>query len=151
LDNGQIIVDTGDEGTVVHLETQGGANVLTFAPNKTYQSVVFSSPMLENGATYPVFSGGKSTGTATDGLYSGGSYTAGHQETSLTLLRIVTGGNPRGGGFRGAPRWSHAPGWQVKQGAGSFSHKTGPKGFGKPLGPDGYTRHSPNSAYLAVL
>lgn len=90
-------------GTLVHLESQSGENILTFAPNKTYQSVVFSSPELENGATYLVFSGGNSTGTVTDGLYSGGTYTAGHQETSLTLSSIVTGGDPRGGGFRGGP------------------------------------------------
>jgi len=96
-------------GTLVHLETQSGENVLTFAPNKTYQSVVFSSPELEYGATYHVFSGGKSTGTVTDGLYSGGTYAAGARETSLTLSSIVTGGDPRGGGFRGMPGGRQRP------------------------------------------
>ena len=89
-------------GTLVHLGTKDGENVLTFAPNKAYQSIVFSSPELENGATYLVFSGGSSTGTATDGLYAEGSYQAGAQVASLTLDGIVTGGDPRGS-FPGRP------------------------------------------------
>lgn len=95
-------------GTLVHLETQDGEDVLTFAPNKTYQSVVFSSPELENGATYLLFSGGRSTGTVTDGLYTRGAYAAGQQVTSLTLSSIVTGANPWGGG----------PGGQMPPGGG---------------------------------
>ena len=80
-----------------------------FTPNKTYQSVVFPSPELEYGATYFVFSGGNSTGTATDGLCAEGSYQAGAQETSLTLESIVTGGDPRGGGFHGMPGGRQRP------------------------------------------
>jgi hypothetical protein len=59
-------------GTMVHIETQDGEEILTFVPAKAYQSVVLSSPELKNGSTYIVYSGGSSTGTVTDGLYSGG-------------------------------------------------------------------------------
>jgi hypothetical protein len=95
-------------GTLVHLETKGGESLLTFAPTKVYQSVVFSSPELQNGATYLLFSGGSSTGTPTDGLYSGGTYTGGKQEASLTLTSIVTGA--REGGFPGGPGGRGRPG-----------------------------------------
>ncbi len=88
--------------TMVHIETQDGDAVLTFAPTKTYQLVVFSSPELENGTTYVVYTGGRSTGTVTDGLYTGGTYTGGNQITSLTMSSMITvGGAFGGGGFTG--------------------------------------------------
>lgn len=92
-------------GTMVHIETETGEDILTFVPTKEYQSVLLSSPELENGVTYTVYAGGNSTGTVADGLYSGGTYTAGTQVASLTISSIVTGesfggsfGGPRGGG-----------------------------------------------------
>jgi hypothetical protein len=88
-------------GTIVHVETKDGEEILTFVPTKAYQSVVLSSPKLNNGSTYVVYSGGSSTGTVTDGLYSGGTYTAGAQVASFTLSSIVTGAGPSRGGFPG--------------------------------------------------
>jgi hypothetical protein len=72
-------------GTMVHIETEDGEEILTFVPTKAYQSVVLSSPELENGSTYVVYSGGSSTGTVTDGLYSGGTYTAGTEVGSFVI------------------------------------------------------------------
>jgi hypothetical protein len=96
--------------TIVHLETTDGRDILTFVPTKSYQSVVFSLPELEKGVTYDVYAGGSSTGTAIDSLYSGGTYTAGTQVTSLTIVDMVTGagaqsggGLPGGGGRRRPP------------------------------------------------
>jgi len=92
--------------TMVHFETEDGEEILTFVPTKAYQSIVLCSPELKNGSTYIVYSGGSSTGTATDGLYSSGIYTAGTQITSFTISSIVTsigsssGGFPGGGGGR---------------------------------------------------
>ncbi|MBP1929855.1 hypothetical protein J2741_002451 [Methanolinea mesophila] len=77
-------------GTLVHIGTAGGADVLTFAPAKTYQSVVFSSPLLTRGAGYVVYSGGSSTGSATDGVYSGGAYTPGTEIANFTISGTVT-------------------------------------------------------------
>ncbi|TAK31334.1 MAG: carbohydrate-binding domain-containing protein [Chloroflexota bacterium] len=77
-------------GTIVHIETKEGQEILTFAPTKAYQSVVLSSPKLKNGTTYSVFSGGSSTGTATDGLYSGGKYTGGTQTARFTISNMMT-------------------------------------------------------------
>jgi hypothetical protein len=88
-------------GTVIHIETESGQNVLTFVPTKQYQSVLLSSPELENGLTYVLYSGGSSNGSITDGLYSGGTYTGGTQVASLTLTGMVTRAGSAAGGFRG--------------------------------------------------
>lgn len=90
-------------GTMVHIETQDGEDVLTFVPTKVYQSVVLCSPELANGTTYLVYMGGSSTGTVTDGLYSGGTYTAGTQVTSFTISSMVTSSGSAAGGFPGGP------------------------------------------------
>jgi hypothetical protein len=91
-------------GTMVHLETQDGHEILTFVPVREYQSVVLSSPELENGSTYLVYSGGSSTGTASDGLYSDGQYAAGTQVDSFAISSMVTYAGASSGGFRGGPQ-----------------------------------------------
>ncbi|MGC4069072.1 MAG: carbohydrate-binding domain-containing protein [Polyangiaceae bacterium] len=71
-------------GMLVHIESADGESVLTFAPAKTFASIVFSSPMLKAG-TYRVLTGGSCTGTVIDCLYEGGYYSAGSEETTFTL------------------------------------------------------------------
>ena len=92
------------ESTLFHIGTEGGEGVLTFAPTKTYQSVVLSSPELKNGSTYLVYTGGSSTGAVTDRLYSGGSYNPGTQATSFTISGTVTTIGSATGGFPGGMR-----------------------------------------------
>ena len=72
-------------GTMLHIETTTGEEILTFVPAKNYQCFVLCSPQLEAGTTYVVYSGGSSTGTVADGLYSGGTYTSGTVFGRLTL------------------------------------------------------------------
>lgn len=93
-------------GTIAHIRTQSGEELLTFAPTKAYQSLVVSSPELEYGATYVIQAGGSSTGTAADGLYSDGTYTAGSEVASFTVAGAVTtaGSAPAGPGRFGGPR-----------------------------------------------
>lgn len=77
-------------------------------------SIVFSSPDLVEGGVYTVSYGGDYSGTAEDGLCSGGSYSGGTELTQLTLSDYVTsygsqgmmGGRP-GGGPRGD--WGEFP------------------------------------------
>ncbi len=57
----------------------------TRQPTKQFQSLVLSSAELEIGATYLVYNGGSSTGTAVDGLYTEGTYTPGTEAGSFTL------------------------------------------------------------------
>jgi hypothetical protein len=90
-------------GTLLHLAAQDGQGLLTFAPARTYQNIVFSSPELAQGETYLLYIGGSATGEAVDGLYAGGAYTGGSQAASLTLDSIVTGAGA-GGGFGGGRR-----------------------------------------------
>jgi len=77
-------------GALIHIRTGAGDEVLTFAPAKRIQSIAFSSPELKKGTTYEVYCGGSSTGTATDGLYEGGTYSAGTKYTSFTISSMVT-------------------------------------------------------------
>lgn len=101
-------------GTLIHIQTESGEELVTFAPAKEFQSVVISSPQIANGATYTVFTGGSPSGNAVDGLYSGSAYLGGTQVASFTIASIVTtagavggfgpggfgpaGGGPGGGG-----------------------------------------------------
>ena len=93
-------------GTIVHIGTASGEELLTFAPTKAYQSLVVSSPELEQGTGYVVHTGGSSTGTAADGVYSGGAYTGGAELVSFTVAGPVTtaGSVPTGPGRSGGPR-----------------------------------------------
>lgn len=93
--------------TLVHIEAEDGNDLLTFLPTKQYQSVVLSSPAIQNGSTYIVYLGGSSTGLVADCLYSGGAYTPGTEYASLTASGITTvfgatgmrGGMPGGSGM----------------------------------------------------
>ncbi len=90
-------------GTIVHIETESGEDILTFAPNKPYQSLVLSSAELKPGATCVVYTGGTATGAVRDGLYSGGTYSGGTQMATFTVSGAVTGVGAVGAGFPGMP------------------------------------------------
>lgn len=72
-------------GTLFHIEDSQGNNLVTFAPNRRYYSIIFSAPALAAGTTYKVYTGGSSTGTFADGLYSNGAYSGGTLRTSFSL------------------------------------------------------------------
>ncbi len=79
--------------TIIHLEDADGNNIFTFMPERNYSSVVFSSPDLENGSGYKLYTGGTSTGTVTDGLYVGGVYSPGTLKKTFTISSSVTNVN----------------------------------------------------------
>ncbi len=102
------LTSTQSADTLIHVESASGDFVLTFKPNKNYQSLVFSSPDLVAGTTYVVSVGGSSTGSETDGLYQDGTWSGGSEAASLTLSEILTtsgsgskGGMGGGGGMKG--------------------------------------------------
>jgi len=101
-------------GVMVHIATEDGGEILTFAPVRAYQSVVLSSPELRDGSTYIVYSGGSSTGIVADGLYSGGAYTSGTEALSFTITGIVTTAGSAGGGFPGGAGGNMPPGGMQK-------------------------------------
>jgi hypothetical protein len=99
-------------GTLVHIQDESGADVLTFAPTKDFQSLAFSSVDLAQGGAYTVYTGGSATGTVNDSLIQDGAYTPGSQAASFTVSGSVTqvgsggmmGGGPGGhGGGGGRP------------------------------------------------
>jgi hypothetical protein len=57
---------------------------------KGMKAVALCTPDLKNGSNYTVYSGGTSTGEATDGLYSGGTCTPEVQVSSFTISSAVT-------------------------------------------------------------
>ena len=96
-------------GTMLHIETESGESILTFTPEKNYQSVVFSSPQLTNGTNYVIYTDGNASGTQVDGLYSDESYSGGTFIANPTLSGIVTIFGAQGGGFPGAPGGGRRP------------------------------------------
>ena len=77
-------------GTLVNFQTAEGKELITFAPSKKFQTVVFTSPELQKGSAYKVYYGGSSSGTSTDGIYKNGSYISGTQYASFTISSVVT-------------------------------------------------------------
>jgi hypothetical protein len=71
-------------GTLFHIQSRDGNEILSFTPAKDFQSIAFSSPSLKKGTTYDVFIGGSSTGTLRDGLYLDGTYSPGTNVSSFT-------------------------------------------------------------------
>ncbi len=85
-----VLINLDSEKTpmLIHLSTSSG-EVFTFMPRRTFQSIVYSSPELAQGS-HSLYLGGSHTGTPTDGLYEGGTYTPGALEESFTITSIVT-------------------------------------------------------------
>jgi hypothetical protein len=98
-----LIFNQKTTGTLFHLETSDGTDVVTFAPAKAYASIVLSSSALETGTAYRVFFGGTyNGGSVKDGLYTGGTYSGGTEDEDLgfTISNNVTQigqGGGRGG------------------------------------------------------
>ncbi|UPK43815.1 carbohydrate-binding domain-containing protein [Paenibacillus pabuli] len=88
--------ETQKAGTLVHVEDSEGNSILTFAPAKDYQNVVVSSPDLKKDGSYVIYSGGTSTGTAVDGLYTDGTYSGGTKVVAFQSTSNVTWVNESG-------------------------------------------------------
>lgn len=78
------------KGNIIHIEDSDGNEILTCTSIKSFNSFVFSSPDLKKGSTYKIYIGGSSTGTVINGLYTGGSYTAGKLYSSFTITSVIT-------------------------------------------------------------
>ncbi len=87
---------TQSAGTLIHLEDSEGNTIATFAPEKEYSSVYISSPDLAKDSSYTLYSGGTSTGTETNGLYTDGEYSGGTKVVEFTISDVVTWLNESG-------------------------------------------------------
>ncbi|MFC7686463.1 carbohydrate-binding domain-containing protein [Ureibacillus sp. GCM10028918] len=88
--------ETQVAGTALQLEDSNGSPILTFAPEKDYQSIVISSPELTKDGFYTLSSGGTATGTESDGLFTEANYEGGTNEVEFTISDTVTWLNESG-------------------------------------------------------
>lgn len=88
--------ETQEAGTLIHLEDSDGKTIATFEPEKEYSSVFISSPDLAKDSSYTLYSGGSSTGTQTNGLYTEGEYSAGTKVVEFTISDVATWLNESG-------------------------------------------------------
>jgi hypothetical protein len=79
-------------GTLVHIESLDGADIVTFAPSKAYQSIVVSSGTLSATATYQVSLGGTAVGSGVFGLYEAGDYSGGSALGTTTTAAAAARG-----------------------------------------------------------
>ena len=77
-------------GTLVHIQSSDGSEIVTFLAAKQFQSLVVSSPKFAAGVTYEGSFGGSTSGVTSDGLYPDGTYSGGAQYTSFTISSMVT-------------------------------------------------------------
>jgi trimeric autotransporter adhesin len=90
-DQYSIMATSSSIGTnLFHVQDASGNEIVTFKPVRSAYYVVFSSPNLDKGSSYSIYTGGSSTGTSTGGLYTGGTYTAGTQKKTFSVSSKLT-------------------------------------------------------------
>jgi hypothetical protein len=97
-----LLTKTIAANSLFHIESSGGKELVTIAPVRSYSSIVFSSPDLKKDSTYYIYTGGNSTGTLSNNLYTGGRYSGGTLYTSFKISNMLTSiGSSQGpgGGF----------------------------------------------------
>lgn len=62
------------KAVLVSIRDAEGKTLLTFAPTKAFQSLVFADSALARGATYSVFIGGTASGADAAGVYDASSF-----------------------------------------------------------------------------
>jgi len=78
-------------GSLITIQDASGNNLVTYAPARNAYYFVFSSPGLQSGSSYKVYTGGSCTGaTVSNGLYVGGTYSGGSQKSTFTVSSKVT-------------------------------------------------------------
>jgi len=75
--------------TIFHIEDAEGNDIITFAPERRYYSMLFTSDEITNGITYSLYTGGTSTGNNVDGVYIDGTYSGGTLKTTFTLNGMI--------------------------------------------------------------
>lgn len=76
-------------GTLVNIADKSGNNIITFTPKKDYQTILVSSPDITIDSTYQLYTGGTSTGTENNGLFTEGIYENGTKLTDFTVSKSI--------------------------------------------------------------
>lgn len=89
-------------GTLIHIEDESGSPLISFAPAKTYQSVIISIPEFSQDSDYSLYIGGTDD-LNEDGYTRESNYTGNASAARITLTGILTSVNENGeavsGGF----------------------------------------------------
>lgn len=85
-----IFTSSLSSSTLFHIQDSNGNEIITFKPNRNYSSIIFSSPLLQQGNTYSIYTGGSSSGTNNGGIYENGSYSPGTLYQTFTISSVVT-------------------------------------------------------------
>ncbi|MCM1506104.1 MAG: carbohydrate-binding domain-containing protein [Ruminococcus flavefaciens] len=65
---------TYEGGTLVTLLDDSGNEIMSFAPEKSFDNIIISSPDIKTGTAYTFYTGGTSSKSETRGLYENGGY-----------------------------------------------------------------------------
>ncbi|MBN2853231.1 MAG: carbohydrate-binding domain-containing protein [Clostridia bacterium] len=77
-------------GTIIYIESEEGEQILAYETSREYQSIAFSSPELEKGVTYKVYSVDSMDSAKTDGVYENGTYSNGTLIGQFTISSTLT-------------------------------------------------------------
>ena len=105
---------TYESGTLVTLSDDSGNEVISFAPQKSFDNVIISSPDIKIGTSYKLYTGGSSSSSEQHGFYENGGYNndgteagAFTAESSVSLVgtqSAMGGGFGHGGGMKQPPQ-----------------------------------------------
>lgn len=101
----------GESGTVIHIEDESGADIVTFAPCVDFSFFTVTSPEFAKEGKYYYNIGGSAEGDSLDGLYTSPNYTPDDEMTEFVITDTVT--------------------YIGEGGASGFMNGFGNKGFGK--------------------
>ena len=108
-----VIFDGVAANTLLNIQSEDGAEALTYQVPYSVNTIIYSNAKLETGTTYSIYTGGSVSGGSeinglyTSGTYSGGTYTGSSFTPSTTVTQIggemgptgePGGGGPGGGG-----------------------------------------------------
>ena len=85
-------------GTSFALCDENGDVIVSFTPEKEYQSAVVSAPEIQTGGTYTVVTGGTVSGADENGYAAGTDLTGGSEQGTVEMTGLLYGA---GGGFGG--------------------------------------------------
>lgn len=78
-------------GNLFSIQDASGNTLVTFAPARTAYYFVYSSSLLQQGASYKVLTGGSVSGSTNNGgLHTGGTYSGGTQKGTFTVSSKLT-------------------------------------------------------------
>ncbi|WP_194287393.1 carbohydrate-binding domain-containing protein [Gracilibacillus oryzae] len=85
-----------EAGTSVYVKDSNGEEVIAITPEKEFQTIVISSPLLKQGENYSLSSGGTLTGENSNGLYENAAYEGGTVNVDFTMENMMTYVNESG-------------------------------------------------------